>query len=212
MSRTVKPPEIRKQELIDAAKRLFLQNGYNATTVRDILKEVDGAPGMFYYYFDSKLDIYKEAMKQNLGAYAAEMTETLCNQAVPIPDRILTALQKFKCTFFSYSNGAERLILNKDPDFILQIKHIVCTALAEATIKMLTEGLENGTIRNESLKLEEVPRIAAFIIFGFAGLVHYELEIEDGSTEEAIQGHINWLLSYIAPLLGFSLPFDRSAT
>lgn len=207
MSRTVKPPEIRKQELIDVANRLFLKNGYNATTIRDILKEVNGAPGMFYYYFASKYEIYKEAMRQNLCFYTAEMTKILCNQSMPIPNRILAALQKFKYTFFLYSHGTDQQVFLKDPDFILQIKHTICEALTEASIKMLTEGLKSGAIENNTLKLEDVPRIASFIIYGFAGLVNYEKR--DENIEERIQGQINWLLTYVTPLLGFSLSFDH---
>ncbi len=37
--RTVKEPEIRRQELIETALKLFLKKGYEKTSVRDILKE-----------------------------------------------------------------------------------------------------------------------------------------------------------------------------
>ncbi|WP_273360422.1 TetR/AcrR family transcriptional regulator, partial [Anaerococcus octavius] len=52
--RNVKDPEERKQELIDIASSLFEKYGYEKVSVRDILAEVNGAPGMFYYYFKSK--------------------------------------------------------------------------------------------------------------------------------------------------------------
>lgn len=212
MSRTVKPPEIRKQELIDAAKKLFLENGYNATTVRDILREVNGAPGMFYYYFASKYDIYKEAMEQNLRTYTAEMTEILCNQSIPIPDRILRALHKFKFTFFAYSHGADRQMFQRDPDFVQRIKLIICEALTEASIKMLTDGIKSGDIHNKNLKQEDVPRIAPFIIFGFAGLINYDTNGEDDEdTEKKIQSHIDWFLNYVTPLFGYSLNFNSPA-
>ena len=54
MKRNSKKPEVRKQELIEIAAKLFAEKGYEAVSVRDILDVVDGAPGMFYYYFKSK--------------------------------------------------------------------------------------------------------------------------------------------------------------
>ena len=56
--RNIKDPEERKQELINIASRLFEKYGYEKVSVRDILAEVNGAPGMFYYYFKSKEDIF----------------------------------------------------------------------------------------------------------------------------------------------------------
>ena len=56
--RNVKDPEERKRELINIASRLFEKYGYEKVSVRDILAEVNGAPGMFYYYFKSKEDIF----------------------------------------------------------------------------------------------------------------------------------------------------------
>ena len=52
--RISKDPEVRKKELIDIATKLFEERGYERVSVRDILSEVNGAPGMFYYYFKSK--------------------------------------------------------------------------------------------------------------------------------------------------------------
>ena len=54
MKKGAKPPEERRKELIDVAARLFAEKGYESVAVRDILAEVNGAPGMFYYYFKSK--------------------------------------------------------------------------------------------------------------------------------------------------------------
>lgn len=66
MKKNSKKPEIRRKELVDIALRLFSERGYEAVSVRDILDEVHGAPGMFYYYFKSKQDIYLAAIEQYL--------------------------------------------------------------------------------------------------------------------------------------------------
>ena len=57
-NRITKNPDERRKELITIASKLFEKYGYEKVSVRDILAEVNGAPGMFYYYFKSKEDIF----------------------------------------------------------------------------------------------------------------------------------------------------------
>ena len=49
-----KPAEIRRTELLDAAERLFLANGVQATSVDAIVAAADVAKGTFYLYFPAK--------------------------------------------------------------------------------------------------------------------------------------------------------------
>lgn len=51
-----KPPEVRRDELMDAAEALFLEKGYAATSVSEIVEKADVAKGTFYLYFKTKDD------------------------------------------------------------------------------------------------------------------------------------------------------------
>jgi AcrR family transcriptional regulator len=52
-----KPPEERRDELMNAAQRLFLKQGVPETTIEQITSGADVAKGTFYLYFSSKEDI-----------------------------------------------------------------------------------------------------------------------------------------------------------
>jgi AcrR family transcriptional regulator len=52
-----KPPEARRGELMNAAKRLFLEHGVEATTVEQITAAAGVAKGTFYLYFSSKEEL-----------------------------------------------------------------------------------------------------------------------------------------------------------
>lgn len=69
MARTVKDPEERKREILDTAMRLFVENGYEAVSMRDIAQEADIAAGLCYHYFDSKQKLFACA----LDAYVDEI-------------------------------------------------------------------------------------------------------------------------------------------
>jgi AcrR family transcriptional regulator len=50
----------RRDEIIAAAKKVFVRNGFHATTIADIAKEADLAYGSVYWYFDSKDDLFRK--------------------------------------------------------------------------------------------------------------------------------------------------------
>jgi len=57
----------RRQQLLDAARRLFAERGYHETTIDDITRAADVAKGTFYLYFSEKREIYVEVVKSFLS-------------------------------------------------------------------------------------------------------------------------------------------------
>ena len=53
-----------KQKIINIATKMFAEKGVDKVSIRDILREINGASGMFYYYFKSKEDLYKATVQQ----------------------------------------------------------------------------------------------------------------------------------------------------
>ncbi|HEY0281631.1 MAG TPA: TetR/AcrR family transcriptional regulator [Rhizomicrobium sp.] len=48
-----------RQTILDAARQVFAELGYGATTVRDIIRATPLASGTFYNYFTSKEEVYQ---------------------------------------------------------------------------------------------------------------------------------------------------------
>ena len=78
-----KPAEIRRDELMAAAEALFLEKGFAATSVDEIVRLADVAKGTFYLHFRSKDDIlialrerfidgFCEGLERQLGQYPAD--------------------------------------------------------------------------------------------------------------------------------------------
>lgn len=62
--RISKPPDERRAEFLDAARKLFDLNGTANTKVSDIVKSIGVSQGTFYYYFNSKEEIEQAVVKQ----------------------------------------------------------------------------------------------------------------------------------------------------
>jgi AcrR family transcriptional regulator len=52
--------DTRREQILDAAVRLFVTNGYESSTVDDIAREAGLSKGSIYWYFKSKLEILFE--------------------------------------------------------------------------------------------------------------------------------------------------------
>ena len=65
--RSASPPEVnRREELLHAAARLFVEKGFDATTTRDIALAVGMRSGSPFYHFRSKQDLLKAAIADGL--------------------------------------------------------------------------------------------------------------------------------------------------
>jgi len=59
--------EQRKQAILEAGLKLFVRNGYNATKISDIAKEVNMSVGLLFHYFESKEKLYEELVRIGLS-------------------------------------------------------------------------------------------------------------------------------------------------
>lgn len=64
MVRTIKSPEERKKDILEAAEKLFIEKGYEQTVVSDIVKAAGIAQGTFYIYYKSKEDIFVAVLER----------------------------------------------------------------------------------------------------------------------------------------------------
>ncbi len=85
MARVVKAPAVRRAELLDAAHALFLENGYDSTSIHDIMARAGISKGGFYHHFASKEDM--------LGALVEQLTSEIVVRLEPIlKDKTISAL------------------------------------------------------------------------------------------------------------------------
>lgn len=64
MARTPKVVEDRREQIIDAAMRVFSEKGFTRATNKDIARAAGITPGLIYYYFESKEDVLKAIVEQ----------------------------------------------------------------------------------------------------------------------------------------------------
>ena len=67
----------KKDEIVKAALALFLERGYENTSIRMIQKAVGSEVGLFYYYFKDKDAVFEQAMNLFFEKYKKEFDEII---------------------------------------------------------------------------------------------------------------------------------------
>ena len=76
--RTRLDPELRREQLLDAALRVFVMRGYHGAHVDHVIAEAGVARGTFYLYFKSKHDVF--------AALVERMLQLFLESRPPAPD------------------------------------------------------------------------------------------------------------------------------
>lgn len=84
----------RRRQIIEAAQRCFLRNGFHVTSMQDVISEAGLSVGAVYRYFKSKNDLIAAIAEAVIGS-AEHVFEDLATHEPPLPlikamDRALT--------------------------------------------------------------------------------------------------------------------------
>lgn len=179
MKRTVKLPEIRKQELIAAALKLFYTKGYENTSIRDILNEVGGEVGMFYHYFKSKDEIFELAVEYFMDEYVVDLSEVSNSDSKSFQEKLESLITLQGEAMMNYKN------IWSD-----KIHWSMASAIYKKTLERLTphiEALISKAIHDNEISLRidngNIHEITLFLIYGISGVLHEKPLSELTQTE-----------------------------
>jgi len=190
MSRNVKKPEIRKQELITIAMKQFIDLGYEKTSIRSIVGGANGEVGMFYHYFSSKEEIFNAVLQQ----YNANFIERLTALAKESNERSFTNLMNLILlevdqAITNYSNIQPGKV---DTKMLILLHHNALLAIKPIFGKILFVYIQKKEITSP---IENTEALADFLLFGMSAILH-DSQIDDNNTKtESIKALFNQVLS-----------------
>lgn len=91
----MKKGERRKQDLLNIAYRMFIEKGYENTSVDDIITEAGIAKGTYYYYFESKEATLEAVIKMMIEKAEIVAKAALMNP-VSIPQKLASVVYAFQ--------------------------------------------------------------------------------------------------------------------
>src|ERR1700678_2235115 len=73
----------RRRELMDTAARAFAADGYHTTSVSTIVDGIGGGKGVFYWYFESKDELFEEILTDSLRSMRLAQREAIAGEPDP---------------------------------------------------------------------------------------------------------------------------------
>lgn len=161
--------------MIDAASRLFTEKGYEGVSVRDILDVVGGAPGMFYYYFKSKQDIYIAAMEQYIDRRLERKCRMIADETVPFDEKLPVFRSMIEEDISGYM---ERFAPQADTSIsdssykLYDFVHMLGRMVVPYS-RFILQGIKEGKIANHfGISEENAEAFATFVLYGSWGMVY----------------------------------------
>ena len=146
----MKKGEKRKRELLQIAYRLFLSQGYENTSVDEIIEAAGIAKGTYYYYFQSKEQMLEAVIGMMIEAEADIARQVLASE-MPVPQKIVGIVSSVRPT------QEERPIedaLNR-PENVLMHDKLQRQLLADI-LPLLSKAVEEG-VRDGLFACDHIP-------------------------------------------------------
>lgn len=138
-----------KARIVSAAWKLFYEQGYEETTVEDIIFESETSKGSFYHYFDGK-----DALLSSLSVLFDEQYERLMERSDLPPDSIELLQYLNRALFETIENTVSIELLSRL--FSSQLvthgeKHLLDRSRTYYKLlrRIISEGQEKGEIRRD---------------------------------------------------------------
>lgn len=147
-----------RAQILDAAKTLFSEKGFEATNVRDIIHESALSPGTFYNYFQSKEEIF-EVLTDEIIAEVRRGIHDSYKHVKMDQKEINHALNKFFRVFLD--NSRLMKFLSRNQSYLRELRN---KGRFDGMLSDLELALEDG-IKNKLIPPLPV-KIIAIAIFG----------------------------------------------
>lgn len=142
--RVVKDAEERRNEILDAAEKLFGEKGFDGTSTNDILNEVGIARGTLYYHFSSKEDILDAMIERITDRLAANAEAIVKKKEIPVLERLTMTIMSL-----NINNGLGQEIMkqiHKPQNALMHLKmqERLLTAVNPIVSGLIGEGISDG--------------------------------------------------------------------
>ncbi|OWZ83000.1 TetR/AcrR family transcriptional regulator [Natranaerobius trueperi] len=138
---------MKKQQIIEAATKVFGIKGYQDTKIEEVAKEAEVAKGSVYLYFKSKEDLFVEMIKDGVTKYK-DLKVSVLDKDLPLIDK-LRLLLKEETKFLWANQEIARFLVSSDVvtqktlfDWLLQVREIFVDKFKAEFQK----GIERGEV------------------------------------------------------------------
>lgn len=140
--RITKEYDVRKNEILDTAQRLFYMKGYEKCTVNDILKEISIAKGTFYHYFKSKEEVLDAIVSRDTDIVIERANEVLKLDNIKPEEKLMRAFMAMQIANQMDSDTLNNLHKTENVLLHQKILNQIVAIMAPFLVTIIEEGIE----------------------------------------------------------------------
>ena len=153
--------EIRKNEIMQTALKLFLRQGYEKTSTNDIIKELGLSRGGLYHHFKSKEEILDSAIAALLLAELKNAEATFYDDKIPAIEKVKFLIE-FEAPTQEMFEDIKTIIHTKDnPTLITHLLRQKLQIVTPYFERIIEQGLKEGVF--ECRYPQEVSKITVIL-------------------------------------------------
>ena len=147
-----------RDQILDAAERLFARKGFDPTTIKEIGAAAKLNPALLYYYFRDKEELYRAVLQRVAGELVTRGRAGL--DAAATPELAIRALVSAQVEFLLGHPNAPKLLVREMVDHDARHAEAIILQLAAGIFRRLCELIEEGQ-RAGRFSRDLEPRFAA---------------------------------------------------
>lgn len=164
--KSIKEGEVRRREILDTARKLFVTKGYEQTSVNDILKIVDIAKGTFYYYFSSKEEVLEAIILDIVEEGAIRAERIIHDKRIPLIQRSVLALMSQAPEFEGAEEIREEMHKVENTKLERMYMQTMVRKMTPIMMEPIEEGIQQGIFHMDyPIEVIETLLMLGYIIF-----------------------------------------------
>ena len=191
--------ERRKQELLKIAYQLFIQKGYEETSIDEIIAEAHIAKGTYYYHFPSK-EATLEAVIDMMINDEVERAKAVLSAPIPVPQKLVGVIaslrpQQDEISIADALNQKENIVMHE------KINRRIIDEAAPLLAQVVSEGIAQDVFACD--RIEERVRMILIMsqhLFDNGSFTERDIDVFIDMVEKTL-GAQSGMLGFIRELI-----------
>lgn len=146
----MKKGDLRREQILDTAERLFFERGYDRTSIQDVLDALGISKGGFYHYFDAKESVLREICARRWFSQFDRIRTELSDARRSPMDKLNLLLRQANLfeTEDSHFAALVMKLCYRDGDVSIREarRRVLLDSLAERVDEAVGEGIADGSL------------------------------------------------------------------
>ena len=142
-----------RQEILDAARQLFLRNGYENVSMRQIAEKIEYSPTTIYLYFADKAELFSSLCEETFAKLEGELGAIVKTGCDPV-FRLRKGAEAYIRFGLHYPHHYQLVFMTSHPHKDDEVRDFQLTGAAGQSsfrhlLEIISQGIEQGRFRKE---------------------------------------------------------------